>query len=192
VAAPRVADAADAAGATRGVAIERLDPAGYEAAIPAFGDLLVDAVEHGAGVNFLAPLDPVLARAWWAERAGLVASGVITAIVARDGRAAGPIVGCVILIRAQQQNGPHRADVSKLLVHSGVRRRGIARALMAELETVAREDGRWLLVLDSETGTGAEATYRALGWTAIGEIPAYALRTNGEPGPATFFYKDLR
>jgi len=176
--------------APAGVAIARLDAAGYEAAIPELAALLVDAVEHGAGVNFLAPLDPAVSREWWADRAVLVAAGAITPITARE--AGGRLVGCVLLIRAQQQNGPHRADVSKLLVHSGARRRGIARALMTELEAVAREDGRWLLVLDSETGTGAEATYRALGWIPIGVIPAYALRTTGEPGPATFFYKDLR
>jgi GNAT superfamily N-acetyltransferase len=172
------------------VVIASAEAATYDAAIPELGDLLVDAVEHGAGVNFVAPLAPSVARDWWSGRRELVAAGVITPILARD--ADGRLVGCVLLIRAQQQNGPHRADVSKLLVHSRHRRRGIARALMTELEAVARADGRWLLVLDSEAGTGAEATYRALGWTAIGEIPAYALRTTGEPGAATFFYKDLR
>jgi ribosomal protein S18 acetylase RimI-like enzyme len=175
---------------TAGVEISSLDTPGYEAAIPELAGLLVDAVEHGAGVNFVAPLDPEVSRQWWADRVGPIAAGVTTAVVARE--PGGRIVGCVLLIRAQQQNGPHRADVSKLLVHSSARRRGIARALMAELERIARADGRWLLVLDSEAGTAAEATYRALGWTAIGEIPAYALRTTGEPGGATFFYKDLR
>ena len=63
---------------------------------------------------------------------------------------------------------------------------------MTELERVARADGRWLLVLDTETGTGAEATYRALGWQPVGTIPDYAIRTDGVPGAATFFYKDLR
>ena len=161
----------------------------YEAAIPELAALLVDAVANGAGVNFLAPLDPEVAARWWRDRAPLVRAGVVTAVGARE---ADRLLGCVLLIRAQQQNGPHRADVSKLLVHSGARRRGIARALMVELERVARADGRWLLVLDTETGTGADATYRALGWTPVGTIPDFALRTDGVPGAATFFSKDLR
>jgi GNAT superfamily N-acetyltransferase len=150
-------------------------------------------VANGAGVNFVAPLDPEVAAAWWRDRTALVRRGAITAIGARDGAGGGGrLVGCVLLIRAQQQNGPHRADVSKLLVHSGARRRGIGRALMAELERVARADGRWLLVLDTETDSDAEATYRALGWSAFGTVPDYALRTDGVPGAATFFSKDLR
>lgn len=36
------------------------------------------------------------------------------------------------------------------------------------------------------------ATYRALGWKPVGTIPDYALRTDGIPVAATFFYKDLR
>jgi ribosomal protein S18 acetylase RimI-like enzyme len=177
---------------TTAVSIDVIDPARYDAAIPELAALLVDAVAHGAGVNFLAPLDSQGAAAWWRDRAGLVRGGVITAIGARDAGGEGELVGCVLLIRAQQQNQPHRADVSKLLVHSGARRRGIARTLMAELERLAREDGRWLVVLDTETGTGADATYRALGWQPVGTIPDYALRTDGVPGAATFFYKDLR
>jgi len=180
---------------TAAVSIDVFDPAAYDAAIPELAALLVDAVAHGAGVNFLAPLDPQVAAAWWRDRVGLVRGGVITAIGAREsggGEPRGHLVGCVLLIRAQQQNQPHRAEVSKLLVHSGARRRGIARALMDELERVARADGRWLVVLDTETGTGADATYRALGWQPVGTIPDYALRTDGVPGAATFFYKDLR
>jgi GNAT superfamily N-acetyltransferase len=165
----------------------------YETAIPELAALLVDAVAHGAGVNFVAPLDPEAAATWWRDRAELVRREAITAIGARDVvGGAGRLVGCVLLIPATQQNGPHRADVSKLLVHSGARRRGIARALMTELERVARADGRWLLVLDTETGSAADATYRALGWDPVGTIPDYALGTDGVPRAATVFSKDLR
>jgi GNAT superfamily N-acetyltransferase len=175
--------------------ISVLDAMAYEAAIPELAALLVDAVEHGAGVNFVAPLDPGVAAAWWRDRIEAVRVGTITAMGAREsapGDEPGRLVGCVLLVRAQQQNGPHRADVSKLLVHSGARRRGIARALMQELESVALADGRWLLVLDTEAGTAADATYRALDWIPVGTIPDYALGTDGVPRAATMFFKDLR
>jgi GNAT superfamily N-acetyltransferase len=170
--------------------ISALDAMAYEAAIPELAALLVDAVEHGAGVNFVAPLDPGVAAAWWRDRIEAVRVGTITAIGAREND--GRLVGCVLLVRAQQQNGPHRADVSKLLVHSGARRRGIARALMQELERAALADGRWLLMLDTEAGTPADSTYRALDWIPVGTIPDYALGTDGVPRAATMFFKDLR
>ncbi|MDK1099775.1 GNAT family N-acetyltransferase [Cronobacter sakazakii] len=39
---------------------------------------------------------------------------------------------------SQPENQPHRADVSKLLVHRRARRAGIAQALMETLESEAR------------------------------------------------------
>ena len=39
---------------------------------------------------------------------------------------------------------------------------------MAAAEAVARDDGRWLLVLDTVTGSPAEALYRSLGWHESG------------------------
>jgi GNAT superfamily N-acetyltransferase len=174
------------------VAIGPVDAVAYRAAIPELTELLVDAVDGGAGVNFVAPLDPALASEWWTARIPLVESGAITAVLARDPERGDRLVGCVLLIRAAQQNGPHRADISKLLVHSSARRRGIARELMATVEGIARADGRWLLVLDTVTGSAADTAYRAFGWQPVGTIPDFALLTNGIPGPATFFYKDLR
>ena len=174
------------------VTIGAVDAAAMRAAIRELAQLLVDAVESGAGVNFTAPLDRRVAAEWWTARVPLVESGVITPVLARDPAAGDRLVGVVLLIRATQQNGPHRADISKLLVHSTARRRGIARDLMTTVESIARADDRWLLVLDTETGSPADAAYRALGWTPVGTIPDYALRTNGVPGPATIFYKDLR
>jgi GNAT superfamily N-acetyltransferase len=177
------------------VAIGPVDAAGLRAAVPELAALLVDAVAGGAGVNFTTPLEPNVAATWWEARVPLVEAGVITPVLARerdDPAAPDRLVGVVLLIRAMQQNGPHRADISKLLVHSGARRRGIARDLMSAAEAIAKADGRWLLVLDTETGSAADSVYRALGWTAVGTIPDYALLTSGVPGPATIFYKDLR
>lgn len=84
------------------------------------------------------------------------------------------------------------ADVAKVLVRPQFQRRGIARALMLEVEKKALEIGRDLLVLDTLTGSGAEALYAGMGWNRVGEIPRYALTPNGEPKPTMVFYKELR
>lgn len=171
--------------------IETLDAPTYRAAIPGLAALLVDAVAGGASVNFLAGLADPEAAAWWEARTMAVASGELTAFVARE-PGTDRIVGSTILVRAQQPNGPHRAEIGKVLVHRDARRLGLARTLMAAAEAVAWADGRWLLHLDTQTGSDAEAMYRALGWQEMGVMPWHSLSTDGVPTAATYFWKDLR
>jgi len=46
----------------------------------------------------------------------------------------------------ETETGRHRSEVGGLLVSPDLRRRGLARGLMAALEGVAREKGRWMVV----------------------------------------------
>jgi GNAT superfamily N-acetyltransferase len=169
--------------------VRELDADEYRAAIPELSRLVVDAVESGAGVNFLAGVTPDEAGAWWSERIELVANGTISPFGAFDGE---ELVGSALLIRSRNANSPHRAEVGKVLVHRSARRRGIGAALMGAVEGRARADGRWLLILDTVTGSAAEAMYRALGWTELGVMPNHALLPDGTPAPTTYFWKDLR
>jgi GNAT superfamily N-acetyltransferase len=104
----------------------------------------------------------------------------------------GRIVGSTLLIRAPQANAPHRAEIAKVLVHRDARRRGLGRALMLAAEARARADGRWLLFLDTVTGSPADRFYRSLGWHEAGPIPNFALDPDGGLMSATYFWKDLR
>lgn len=181
------------------IEISELDADGYAAAVAGLAALLIDAVEGGAAVNFLAGVTEDQARAWWAQRVQLVADGTITAFVARrpaagDDRASGEdaIVGSTLLIRSRNQNSPHRAEIAKVIVHRSARRRGLGRALMQAAEARARADGRWLLLLDTEAGSAADAFYRDLGWQVLGTMPDHALSSAGILAPTTFFWKDLR
>jgi GNAT superfamily N-acetyltransferase len=171
------------------IEIRELTLEGYRAAIPELATLIVDAVARGAGVNFLEGVTEDEAAAWWRGREGDVASARTTVFVAVDG---GRIVGSTLLIRSVNQNSPHRAEIGKVIVLGSYRRRGLASALMRAAEDRARTEGRWLLVLDTVTGSAADAFYRALGWQETGVVPNYALNPDGRPWPATFFWKDLR
>ena len=71
----------------------------------------------------------------------------------------GLVVGTAQLTFAAMPNQPHRADVSKLLVHRAARNHGLGTALMHQLEIEAALHGRSLLVLDTAVGGGAEALY---------------------------------
>lgn len=168
--------------------IERLKPPASEADLKSLAALLVDAVESGAAVSFLAPLTPGQAEDWWRRNLSVLVSGAIF-LVARDAEG---IVGAAQLHPAWAPNQPHRADVMKLLVHRRARRRGLGTRLMQALETEARSAGFRLLTLDSKRGDAGENLYRQLGWTTVGTIPRFALDPDGiTPHDAVVFYKEL-
>jgi hypothetical protein len=62
---------------------------------------------------------------------------------------------------------------------------------MSELERHARAQGFTLLLLDTCKGGAAERLYVSMGWTRIGEVPAFAMNPDGSWCTAVFFYKQL-
>lgn len=157
--------------------------------LPELTDILVSCVNGGASVSFMLPFAPETATAFWLRIAQSVAAGERVVIAAADEQQR--LVGTVQLILDQPENQPHRADVAKLLVHQNARRLGLANALMARLEAIAREQGKSVLVLDTATGSGAENFYVQCGWEKAGEIPRYALMPDGELTATSLFYKLL-
>jgi ribosomal protein S18 acetylase RimI-like enzyme len=154
------------------------------------GDVLRAVVYGGAGVSFFIPFSIEQAQAFWRDKVlPAVHLGTRRVVVARrDGR----IVGTVQIDLATPPNQPHRADVAKMLVHPDLRRRGIARALMTALETIARSAGRTLLTLDTVTGSAAERLYKSLGYSVVGVIPRYARAAlSEEMESTTIMYKEL-
>ncbi|MDP2619390.1 MAG: GNAT family N-acetyltransferase [Hyphomicrobiales bacterium] len=135
------------------------------------GALLHACVHAGASVNFVLPFTEEDSEAFWRGKVlPAVRDGARVLLVAQKG---GKIAGSVQLDYDTPPNQPHRAEVSKLLVHPDLRRRGIARALMAELERRAGGMGRSLITLDTRTGDKAEPLYASLGYKTAGVIPGY-------------------
>jgi GNAT superfamily N-acetyltransferase len=159
-----------------------------EARLAELADLLVDAVAHGASVNFLAGFRHDEAVAFWRGQIPAIREGARVLLAAE---AEGRLVGAVVLTHAPQPNAPHRAEIGKMLVHSGLRRRGLGARLLAAAEDAARRAGRTLLLLDTEAGSAGEHLYRRCGWTAFGAVPNHSYRTDGQLAPTTFFYKEL-
>jgi len=159
-----------------------------DAQVEALADLLVDSVDAGASVGFMYPLEKAKAVAFWRRVADGVTAGERALLVAEDDTG---IVGTVHLMLALPENQPHRADLTKMLVHPRARRRGLGAALMEAAEEMARDCGRSLLVLDTVTGSDAERLYARLGWVRVGEIPDFALLSRGGLWGTTVFYKKL-
>ncbi|MFI5631929.1 GNAT family N-acetyltransferase [Streptomyces sp. NPDC051664] len=151
--------------------------------------LLVETVDSGASVGFLAPLDRGAAADWWRGRAAAVDAGDQRVWIARDGER---VAGTIGLKAAPLPNARHRAEISKVMVRPSMRGRGLGRSLLAVAEGAAAEAGLTLLVLDTETGSAAEHLYRAAGWTECGSIPDYAGDPAGTLQPTTFYYKAIR
>ncbi|MEU9566508.1 GNAT family N-acetyltransferase [Streptomyces sp. NPDC048161] len=150
--------------------------------------LLVDTVNGGSSVGFLAPLERDAAAAWWRERAGAVDAGHLQVWIARD---AERVTGTIGLVRAPLPNARHRAEVTKLMVRPSARGQGLGRSLLDAVERSAAEAGVTLLVLDTESGSPAERLYRSAGWTECGSIPEYAGDPAGVLKPTTLYYKPL-
>ncbi len=147
--------------------------------------LLIDAVEDGASVGFLAPITRETARRYWAPVLDALDDGMVLWIAEADGE----VVGTVQLSLSLKQNSPHRAEVQKLLVRRSHRGRGISTALMQAVEDWSAANGRTLLILDTIAGSPAEFVYRHLGWQKVGEIPDYAAMPDGELRPTAYYYK---
>jgi GNAT superfamily N-acetyltransferase len=158
-----------------------------EAEIEGLALVLIDCVEGGASVSFMHPLSLEKAAAFWRRVAAEIDSGARALLVAED---ASGIIGTVQVVLDQPENQPHRADISKMLVHRRSRRRGVGAALMRAAEAAARNAGKSLLVLDTASGD-AERLYARQGWTLAGLIPDYALWPQGGLCSTSVYYRKL-
>ncbi len=157
------------------------------AQVQALARVLMDCVEGGASVSFMHPLSLENALTFWRKVATDVTAGERALIVAEDDE---DIVGTVQLVLAQAENQPHRADLSKMLVHRRARRHGLGSTLMHAAEATARECGKTLLVLDTASDDAARL-YARMGWQVCGVIPNYALLPQGGFCNTTYFYRRL-
>jgi GNAT superfamily N-acetyltransferase len=120
-------------------------------------DVLIDCVEGGASVSFMHPLSRESAVTFWRRVAQGVRLGERALLVAEDAQG---MCGTVQLTLALPENQPHRADVSKMLVHRRARRQGLGAALMRAAEATARECGKTLLVSRYSYGKPGRAPLR--------------------------------
>lgn len=159
-----------------------------EPQLSGLAEVLLDCVAGGASVGFMADLTRAEAEGFWRATIANMGAGSAHLFAAFDGERA---IGTVLLQPSWKPNQPHRADVAKLLVRQDARRGGTASRLMDALEARSIELGRWLLTLDTASGSGAEDFYRKRGYARAGEIPDYALMPDGAFCATALYYKRL-
>jgi len=167
--------------------IRSLDSIG-ERELAGLCDVLIDCVEGGASVNFMWPMTRAKAETYWRGVADSLARNERAVVIAEDER--GEILGTAQAVWAPQENQPHRADLSKMLVRRNARRHGVGALVLAAAEAAARDAGRTLLVLDTASAE-AERLYERGGWQRVGTVPRFALLPDGPYCSTVIFYKDL-
>lgn len=173
---------------TTPIAVRALVSAEVEARLDELATILLDSVAHGASVNFMAGLTEAQARDFWRGQIPGIEAGARVLLAADDGVR---LVGTVVVTFAPQPNAPHRAEVGKMLVLSGVRRLGLGRRLLQAAEDAALAAGRTLLVLDTESGSVGDHLYRACGWQEAGRIADHSYTPDGRLAEATIFTKRI-
>ena len=147
-------------------------------------DLLTNCVEGGASIR-------ITRFPYWQKVFGNASDGNRVILIARE-HSEGPIIGSAQIAFETRANGRHRAEVQKVMVLTTHRRRGLAAALMNQVEATARSRQVTLLFLDTSDGPGgARRFYDSLGYTYVGGIPGYALDPDGSAWPNAIYYKRL-
>lgn len=151
-------------------------------------ELLLDAVHRGASLGFMADVDVAQALAWSdSVKAEIEQGRLLLWVVVQEEQ----VLATVQLALCQKANGLNRAEVQKLLVLHGARRRGLASQLMQTVEQAAHQLKRGMLHLDTLDGSAAEDFYRAMGYQLSGKIPDYACNPDGEYKATAIYYKVL-
>jgi ribosomal protein S18 acetylase RimI-like enzyme len=158
------------------------------AAIRSLAELLVEVVASGGSVGFMHPLGLDEASAFWASALASAQRRERIVVGAFDG---GALIATVTLILAPPPNQPHRAEIAKMMTAPARRGRGVARALLIEVERLARQAGRTLLVLDTAEEGGAGGLYEKQGFVLAGLIPDYALKPHGGLTATCVYWKRL-
>ncbi|MDF2179938.1 GNAT family N-acetyltransferase [Aliiglaciecola sp. CAU 1673] len=156
--------------------------------IPELSSLLEDCVMDGASIGFLWPMAHQEADEYWWNVEAQRAQGERLCWLAVS---KANVIGTVQLAMPSKPNARHRAEVEKLMVHPAYRNKGIARSLMALLQSAAIVHQRTLLVLDTRYGDPASALYRSLGFFEAGQIPGFALNNEGSTDATVYFYKSF-
>jgi ribosomal protein S18 acetylase RimI-like enzyme len=168
--------------------IERASAAALRRESAQLCSLVVETVDLGASIGFLAPVSESEVQGFWDGVCRAVDSGDRMVLVARQEVG---LVGCVHLVVDTPANGRHRCEIAKLMVRNSLRGQGIASALMLQAEREAKLAGRSLITLDTQTGSAAERLYIKLGYQLAGNIPQYALSSSGSLDPTSLFFKLL-
>ena len=149
---------------------------------------LVETVNDGSALGFMAPIDSDIARDYWISMLPELRSGKRVLLVAMS---EGTVLGTAQLVPSHSPNAPHRAEIEKVFVSRAVRKMGVGSALMNAIESLASHYGRTLLLLNTRYDQPAHRWYGSLGYSDAGVVPGWSLGSDGERYDHVTMYKHL-
>jgi GNAT superfamily N-acetyltransferase len=170
------------------VEIVELSAGEVSAAAGELAQLLLDAHAANMALGLSATLTAEHAREIWIETAAKLDPARRVLLAARED---GLVVGTVQIVRAEAENGAHRAEVQRLAVRGDRRGQGLGRELLEAAVEQARAMGLRLLWLTTHEGTDSDGFYAAVGWSRLGAVPAYSVRPDGTLAGGAFYYREL-
>ena len=153
---------------------------------PPLSTLLKEAVDQGASLGFLPPLDLAEAAAYWTSLSDDLRAERRVLLVAETGSG---VVGAGQLFLPTLPNARHRAEVHKLFVAMSARGTGVGRTLMDALHAEAARRARSLLLLNTRRGEAPELFYRHLGYRDVGIVPGYTVDARGDRHDTVILYR---
>ncbi|KAM0255938.1 hypothetical protein ACHAQJ_005340 [Trichoderma viride] len=182
------------------ISIIPFSPSQHSHFIPAIIQMHIDCIQSdGALLRFHPPFTSEKRQkmeSFWNARFSQISTGhriTLIALVSSDGKEQGDMAGIVELGMTEADTGPFRGDVEMLMVSPNYRRRGLASKLIDEVEEIAREKKRTLLLLSTDIGSTAEKyLYPRRGYILMGTIPNFGISPlDGSLKDGAFFYKQL-
>ncbi|AEO70822.1 uncharacterized protein THITE_2122626 [Thermothielavioides terrestris NRRL 8126] len=153
-------------------------------------------LDHMVG-PFLPPLTNEKLLPWWKERLAEANNGTRIIVLLLPELSLGKkpqgtdLRGLAMLKLSESETGSFRGHIDAVLVDRRHRRQGGAKALVAALEYEAAKRGRSLLLVDTETGSVAEAAFKKFGYIEIGKVPHFSRALPSGKKGETFFYKEF-
>lgn len=158
------------------------------ARVDELAQLLLDAHAVNMALGLRGGLGHDHAREVWLETAARLDPERRVLLAALED---GILAGSVQIVRAEAENGAHRAEVVRLAVRADRRGAGIGRALLDAAAERARLLRLRLLWLTTHADTASDRFYESAGWSRLGVLPAYSERPDGTLAGAALYYREV-
>lgn len=151
-------------------------------------ELLLDAVEQGAAIGFLAPLSAQEAQDYWQSVNAELQQNTRQVILVRVDE---KVVGAIQLLASAKANALHRITVEKWMVHSAYQGQGLGSGLLQGAEKVAASLNGELLICEAQAKGRSETVLASHHWQKVGDIPHYFRTVTGNFHDCAIYYKSI-
>jgi acetyltransferase len=173
---------------SQSIIIRQLSTLEFVALLPELVDLFLETVDGASPFGFLAPITHDVVRDYWISLIPELEAGSRVVLIAGHHNT---VIGSGQLALSQRADSLHRAQLERLFVERASRRHGVGRTLMQGLHSVARQNDRTLILVDTRRGEPAEGFYKRLGYRELGVIPGWTIGTEGERPDRVTLYQEL-